>query len=46
MTKPGLYLINSTGEGVPVLTESGGDTELLKEALENHGFELQEKAEA
>lgn len=47
MTKPGLYLLNGTGEGVPVLTEGGyGDTELLREVLEEQGYELREVAEA
>lgn len=32
-TQPGLYLINSTGEMVPVHTANGGDQEVLREYL-------------
>lgn len=34
MSEPGLYLVNSTGETVPLHTENGGDEELLEEYLE------------
>lgn len=34
MPEPGLYLVNASGEGVPVLTEGGGgDHQLLEEFL-------------
>ena len=40
MPEPGLYLVNSTGETVPLATESGnGDRELLHEALDELGVE-------
>lgn len=43
MSDPGLYLVNSTGEMTPVLTESGdSDIQVLRETLESHGFKLEE----
>jgi hypothetical protein len=33
-TAPGLYLVNATGEMVPLHTEDGGDEQLLQEYLE------------
>lgn len=37
MPEPGIYLVNATGELIPLATESGGgDTELLKETLSEH----------
>ena len=40
---PGLYLVNSTGETVPVLTESGeGDEIVLHETMQRYGYKIEE----
>ena len=33
-TAPGLYMINATGEMVPVHTANGGDQQVLREYLD------------
>lgn len=44
MQEPGIYLVNSTGESTALATESGGgDRELLRDELDNHGVSLPEK---
>ena len=42
---PGVFLVNATGETVPLLLEDGtGDRQVLEEVLGEHGLTLEESA--